>query len=532
MANYPPGRHSSRILRPAKPRVLPFLPLLRLGCWPARREKDCCSSEFCASGVVHHPSYNEPLTVLQICGSTDALILPLVLLLFENSQLLLSRRSPLRISDYSTVRGLTYIVVYQQLSQTALWIVDEWLLSELPSDRPDGQASGIRNLGSASVGGTGSHGQDVQGQCDHAATPSAEESSTPSATQSSSTPKDLSTSPIKPDCGSCVRGTAQSSLKSSKESGQGQKSRVSPDLGPSTAPPPDRENGASTDKPGSQRRYSRPGRGESMVLPISANGVTMNYWASCEPLPTPCLAREGDLRIFPELGPSSRLSRYSNCVRTKARATLRKAKKAIQDLGHNLPEPVDSVLKRLWAIATEMSRMARSFVAPSFAALVLATIVNSIPDLQDLFFRDDAFLQNSLVSAAEQVADLAVPTWLVLLGCRGSRSSTTCSPSTHVAQRGGESRLIFISLVSRMLLPVLFTGLFLALLTGNELALVFNDPSFSVVGILAAGSPIARELLHIFEEKNICQNIVPQIAHQAWSVGYDTLACFGFFTPR
>ena len=238
---------------------------------------------------------------------------------------------------------------------------------------------------------------------------------------------------------------------------------------------------------------------------------------------TPGLAREGDLRIFPELGPTPCLPRYGSRVKNWAEKSYRKVQRASQKPVDHLPHSIYTVSAAASSIMAALGRFMRAFVAPSFAALVAAILVGSNPALKHSFFTKEAFINSSSVSAASQLADVAVPAWLFVTGGRAARSAKSPSPtSSHHSTQAepGEdlSTLIIISLLSRMLLPVIFVSALLALLTKNEWALVFNDPSFLLVGVLVAGSPVAYELVDLARQKRICPSLMPRIVHQTWSV--------------
>lgn len=133
-------------------------------------------------------------------------------------------------------------------------------------------------------------------------------------------------------------------------------------------------------------------------MPISENGVTLNYWASCESASTPCLATEGELRLSPDLESSSRHF-FSSCAKTRARTAVGNAKNAMHEPDHYLAKPVHNGLTALCATTSRMSRAARSMVARPFADFVIIIVVGSVPTLQDLFFGDNGFVKILLVNA-------------------------------------------------------------------------------------------------------------------------------------
>ncbi|KAK5290619.1 hypothetical protein LTR99_011020 [Exophiala xenobiotica] len=159
-----------------------------------------------------------------------------------------------------------------------------------------------------------------------------------------------------------------------------------------------------------------------------------------------------------------------------------------------------------------------TYVAPSFASLIAAATVGSVPAIKD-YFTTESFIKDSFVNAASQLADVAIPTWLVVLGGRAARCGPTPQIFTQGELRDDSSTVILTSLLASMLLPVLFMSALLALFTGNKLVLAFNDPSFLLVSILVAGSPVAYELVEISGQRKACPSLMRRIVHQAWTIG-------------
>ena len=168
------------------------------------------------------------------------------------------------------------------------------------------------------------------------------------------------------------------------------------------------------------------------------------------------------------------------------------------NLFHRLPKPLQTTLAwihhyhlRFWAgVWRQMN--------PPLWAMLAAITVASIPSLQNLFFTPGTFVNNSISHAIRQSGGVAVPLILVVLGANLARSTL---PKDQLASTPGEKkeerRLLWASLLSRMVLPTVMMSPILALMAKYVPISILDDPIFIIVCFLLTGAPSALQLAQI-----------------------------------
>lgn len=130
--------------------------------------------------------------------------------------------------------------------------------------------------------------------------------------------------------------------------------------------------------------------------------------------------------------------------------------------------------------------------------MLAALVVASVPDLQHVFFTEGTLVNNSLTRAIAQSGGVAVPLILVVLGANLARSTL---PRDQIATSPGEKkeerRLLWASLISRMLLPTIVMAPILALIAKFIPVSILDDPIFIIVCFLLTGAPSALQLAQI-----------------------------------
>lgn len=140
------------------------------------------------------------------------------------------------------------------------------------------------------------------------------------------------------------------------------------------------------------------------------------------------------------------------------------------------------------------------FLNPPLYAMLLSITVASIPALQDMFFGEKkTFVRNTLTSAVEQLGSVSIPLILVVLGSNLAPSANIPPPSRHYA------RIIFSSLLSRMILPSLIILPIVALCVKYVKISILDDPIFLIVAFILTISPPAIQLSQIIQINNIYQ---------------------------
>ena len=218
-------------------------------------------------------------------------------------------------------------------------------------------------------------------------------------------------------------------------------------------------------------------------------------------------------------------------VQDRALLTYRRTSSTIstffRNLYRRLPSPVQKVLatfhhynSRFWAgVWRQMN--------PPLWAMLAALIVASVPALQHLFFTQGTFVNNSITRAVKQSGDVAVPLILVVLGANLARSTL---PKDQLAsspeEKAEERRLLWASLLSRMVLPTIVMAPILALIAKYVPVSILDDPIFIIVCFLLTGAPSALQLAQICQINNVFMGAMSNllVASYVFAIFPSTLA--------
>jgi len=164
---------------------------------------------------------------------------------------------------------------------------------------------------------------------------------------------------------------------------------------------------------------------------------------------------------------------------------------------------------------------------PPLWAMLAALIVASVPALQHLFFTQGTFVNNSITRAVKQSGDVAVPLILVVLGANLARSTL---PKDQLAsspeEKAEERRLLWASLLSRMVLPTIVMAPILALIAKYVPVSILDDPIFIIVCFLLTGAPSALQLAQICQINNVFMGAMSNllVASYVFAIFPSTLA--------
>lgn len=131
------------------------------------------------------------------------------------------------------------------------------------------------------------------------------------------------------------------------------------------------------------------------------------------------------------------------------------------------------------------------FMNPPLYAMALAVVVASIPPLQKAFYVNNGFTQNTLASAITELGSVSIPLILVVLGSNLYPNPETPKPSRNF------KKIIFGSLISRMILPPLILLPLIALCVKYIEISILDDPIFLIVSFILTISPPAIQLSQI-----------------------------------
>lgn len=137
------------------------------------------------------------------------------------------------------------------------------------------------------------------------------------------------------------------------------------------------------------------------------------------------------------------------------------------------------------------------FMNPPLYAMLLSLIVGSVPLLKRLFFEKDTFVNNTITQAVTQLGSVSIPLILVVLGSNLNPSDENLRPSRHYC------RIIFASLMSRMILPSLVLLPLIAVCVKYINISILDDPIFLLVSFVLTVSPPAIQLSQITQLNGI-----------------------------
>ncbi|KAJ5578573.1 uncharacterized protein N7459_007537 [Penicillium hispanicum] len=236
---------------------------------------------------------------------------------------------------------------------------------------------------------------------------------------------------------------------------------------------------------------------------------------------------EGDMLSFPDVEATARESQTSEQTRfQRFKADIRRRRdrarrfwdKKTGALFARLPPKAQ---KAISATARGLGRFFRGvweFMNPPLWAMLVSTIVASVPALQHVFFDEGTFVRNSVTSAVNQNAQVAVPLILVVLGANLARNTLSEEALADMEHPEAERKLIIGSLIARMLLPTLIMAPFLALLAKFVPISILDDPIFIIVCFLLTGAPSALQLAQICQINNVYVGAMSKLLFQSYVV--------------
>nr|UJH94453.1 ST.7 [Starmerella bombicola] len=138
----------------------------------------------------------------------------------------------------------------------------------------------------------------------------------------------------------------------------------------------------------------------------------------------------------------------------------------------------------------------KSFMNPPLWAMLAAIVVASVGPLKNALYGDEeTFVHKTIGLGIQQVGSVAVPLILVVLG---SNLAPPAADEMHFNQKSPNySKMIFASLVSRMILPSLILLPIFALTVRYIGISILDDPAFLVACFILTASPPAIQLSQI-----------------------------------
>ncbi|KAK6456411.1 auxin efflux carrier [Scheffersomyces xylosifermentans] len=141
-----------------------------------------------------------------------------------------------------------------------------------------------------------------------------------------------------------------------------------------------------------------------------------------------------------------------------------------------------------------------AFMNPPLYAMLISVIVASVPYLQNLFFNNpESFVRSTVTNSITQLGSVSIPLILIVLGSNLYPSQDIPPPSKHY------SRIVFGSLLSRMILPSFILLPLIALCVKFVKISILDDPIFLIVAFILTISPPAIQLSQISQLNGIYQ---------------------------
>ncbi len=137
-----------------------------------------------------------------------------------------------------------------------------------------------------------------------------------------------------------------------------------------------------------------------------------------------------------------------------------------------------------------------SFMNPPLWAMLASVMIASISPLQREFFENNGFIQHTLSSAIKQLGGVSIPLILVILG-------SNLVPEVGKIKSQNYKKIVFGSLISRMILPSLILLPLIAICVRYIPISILDDPIFLLVSFILTISPPAIQLSQICQLNEI-----------------------------
>lgn len=175
-------------------------------------------------------------------------------------------------------------------------------------------------------------------------------------------------------------------------------------------------------------------------------------------------------------------------IRRHIRSFSQSTENTLSEFVHSDPE---SRLHQVSRLVKKTFHDVMGFMNPPLWSMLVAILIASIPAAKHELFETDGFLNRTVASAISQLGGIAIPLILVVLG-----SNLAPNESAAPASRN-HGKIVFASLLSRMILPSLFLLPIIALSVKYIQLSILDDPIFLLVAFILTVSPPAIQLSQI-----------------------------------
>jgi predicted permease len=157
-------------------------------------------------------------------------------------------------------------------------------------------------------------------------------------------------------------------------------------------------------------------------------------------------------------------------------------------------------------------------LSPPLAAMIFAIPIVIFPSIKHFFYGTE-FMKGSFIPAVRQTGDVAVPLIIVCLGAGLARNTLPEDQKTS-QDPTFDRKVLIAALTARMVLPLVIMAPLLALTARYLPVNILGDPIFIIVCFLLAGAPTALQLSQICQINNVYMGAMTRLLTQSYVVWY------------
>lgn len=197
-----------------------------------------------------------------------------------------------------------------------------------------------------------------------------------------------------------------------------------------------------------------------------------------------------------------------------SQATCTNSKK----LFRSLPTPAQKGLSQTYGALRTVTLKIYSCLNVPLAAIIVSVVVAIVPSFKAFFFTPGTFVNNSVTRAIQQSGNVAVPLILVVLGANLARNTLPQESKSEVGSNTEQSKMLYLSLICRMLIPTIVMAPILALLAKYVPVSILDDPIFVIVCFLLTGAPSALQLAQMCQVNGVFVGTVSRLLFHSYVI--------------
>lgn len=212
------------------------------------------------------------------------------------------------------------------------------------------------------------------------------------------------------------------------------------------------------------------------------------------------------------------LDRTSTAATNAGQTVLNAIKRASHAVFSILPQGLQKVLSQIWHAFASLVYGIYSCLNIPLMAIIVAVLIGSIPQLKAFFHTRGTFVNNTITSAVNQCAGVAVPLILFVLGGNLCKSTVPAEDVNDKQYMREKKTMLWLSILCRMLIPLIFMAPILAVLAKFTPISILDDPIFIIVCFLLVGAPSALQLAQICQVNDVFVPVISQLLFQSYVV--------------